>query len=290
MEAVEARDRRSRRRRKRSGTRWPSPPGSARTPRSSCSPPARCAPASAAASSRRPTSRSRLVFWWSAPTARRPRASSSSSSEVEGGTRVRVTESRPLAMLTLRRRDSRRARRRRRHRAGGVAGAAGCADGRSRPGGRRLRRARGRHAPRPVRTARQRGEASATELARELPVTARPCRSTSACSQAPASSRRAAPGREVLYHPTPAPMSEAMAWMAEVGAPVGRPARRTRAAARPWASEPLSWAQAMSALLVGFGLGFFVGAQPGPVSLLCIRSVLRGAFSGRPRDRGGRGA
>ena len=35
----------------------------------------------------------------------------------------------------------------------------------------------------------------------------------------------------------------------------------------------------MSALLVGFGLGFFVGAQPGPVSLLCIRSVLQGAFA-----------
>jgi putative LysE/RhtB family amino acid efflux pump len=33
----------------------------------------------------------------------------------------------------------------------------------------------------------------------------------------------------------------------------------------------------MSSLLVGFGLGLFVGAQPGPVSLLCIRSVLRGA-------------
>ena len=33
----------------------------------------------------------------------------------------------------------------------------------------------------------------------------------------------------------------------------------------------------MSALLVGFALGFFVGAQPGPVSLLCVRSVLRGA-------------
>jgi putative LysE/RhtB family amino acid efflux pump len=29
---------------------------------------------------------------------------------------------------------------------------------------------------------------------------------------------------------------------------------------------------------VGFGLGLFVGAQPGPVSLLCIRSVLRGAL------------
>src|SRR5512132_1684102 len=32
----------------------------------------------------------------------------------------------------------------------------------------------------------------------------------------------------------------------------------------------------MSSLIVGFGLGLFVGAQPGPVSLLCIRSVLRG--------------
>jgi threonine/homoserine/homoserine lactone efflux protein len=35
----------------------------------------------------------------------------------------------------------------------------------------------------------------------------------------------------------------------------------------------------VTALLVGFGLGFFVGAQPGPVSLLCVRSVLRGAFT-----------
>ena len=34
----------------------------------------------------------------------------------------------------------------------------------------------------------------------------------------------------------------------------------------------------MSAALVGFGLGLFVGSQPGPVSLLCVRSVLRGAF------------
>ena len=37
----------------------------------------------------------------------------------------------------------------------------------------------------------------------------------------------------------------------------------------------------MTALLVGFGMGLFVGAQPGPVSLLCIRSVLRaGWFAG----------
>src|SRR5918999_872802 len=34
----------------------------------------------------------------------------------------------------------------------------------------------------------------------------------------------------------------------------------------------------MTSLVVGFGLGLFVGAQPGPVSLLCVRSVLRGAF------------
>jgi putative LysE/RhtB family amino acid efflux pump len=35
----------------------------------------------------------------------------------------------------------------------------------------------------------------------------------------------------------------------------------------------------MSAVFVGFGLGLFVGAQPGPVSLLCVRSVLRGALT-----------
>jgi putative LysE/RhtB family amino acid efflux pump len=34
----------------------------------------------------------------------------------------------------------------------------------------------------------------------------------------------------------------------------------------------------VSSLFVGFALGLFVGAQPGPVSLLCIRSVLRGAL------------
>jgi putative LysE/RhtB family amino acid efflux pump len=35
----------------------------------------------------------------------------------------------------------------------------------------------------------------------------------------------------------------------------------------------------VSSLFVGVGLGLFVGAQPGPVSLLCIRSVLRGAVA-----------
>ena len=61
----------------------------------------------------------------------------------------------------------------------------------------------------------ERGEASATDLARELPVTGR-CRSTSARWRRRAG-RDAALGREVLYRPTPAPMSEALAWMAEVG-------------------------------------------------------------------------
>jgi putative LysE/RhtB family amino acid efflux pump len=35
----------------------------------------------------------------------------------------------------------------------------------------------------------------------------------------------------------------------------------------------------VSSLLVGFGLGLFVGSQPGPVALLCIRSVLRGPLA-----------
>ncbi len=34
----------------------------------------------------------------------------------------------------------------------------------------------------------------------------------------------------------------------------------------------------MSSLFVGFGLGLFVAAQIGPVSLLIVRSVVRGAF------------
>src|SRR4029453_11714306 len=35
----------------------------------------------------------------------------------------------------------------------------------------------------------------------------------------------------------------------------------------------------MSSLLVGYGLGLFVAAQIGPVSLLIVRSVLRGNFA-----------
>jgi DNA-binding transcriptional ArsR family regulator len=62
------------------------------------------------------------------------------------------------------------------------------------------------------------GENSATDLARELPVTRQAVRKhLSTLSAAGLVSARRS-GREVLYRPTPAPMSEAMAWMAEVGA------------------------------------------------------------------------
>jgi DNA-binding transcriptional ArsR family regulator len=61
------------------------------------------------------------------------------------------------------------------------------------------------------------GEASATDLARELPVTRQAVQKhLSTLSDAGLVAARRA-GREVLYRPTPAPMSEAMAWMAEVG-------------------------------------------------------------------------
>jgi DNA-binding transcriptional ArsR family regulator len=64
----------------------------------------------------------------------------------------------------------------------------------------------------------ERGEASATDLARELPVTRQAVQKhLGTLSHAGLVAARRS-GREVLYRPTPAPMSEAMAWMAEVGA------------------------------------------------------------------------
>jgi DNA-binding transcriptional ArsR family regulator len=64
----------------------------------------------------------------------------------------------------------------------------------------------------------ERGEATATDLARALPVTRQAVHKhlgTLAAAGLVATRRE---GREVLYRPTPAPMSEALAWMAEVGA------------------------------------------------------------------------
>lgn len=63
-----------------------------------------------------------------------------------------------------------------------------------------------------------RGEATATDLARELPVTRQAVQKHlgTLASAGLVATRRS--GREVLYRPTPAPMSDALAWMAEVGA------------------------------------------------------------------------
>jgi DNA-binding transcriptional ArsR family regulator len=61
-------------------------------------------------------------------------------------------------------------------------------------------------------------EASATELARELPVSRQAVvKHLAALADAGlVASRR--DGREVRFRPTPGPMSEAMAWMTTVGA------------------------------------------------------------------------
>ncbi len=61
------------------------------------------------------------------------------------------------------------------------------------------------------------GEASATQLARSLPVSRQAINKhlASLAAAGLVADRRA--GREVLYRLTPAPMSDAMGWMATVG-------------------------------------------------------------------------
>jgi len=61
------------------------------------------------------------------------------------------------------------------------------------------------------------GEASATDLARELPVTRQAIQKHMSTLSAAGLVAARRSGREVLFRPTPGPMSEAMAWMAEVG-------------------------------------------------------------------------
>jgi DNA-binding transcriptional ArsR family regulator len=63
----------------------------------------------------------------------------------------------------------------------------------------------------------ERGEGSATDLARELPVSRQAVQKhLAALTEAGLVAQRRS-GREVLFRPTPAPMSDAMVWMAEVG-------------------------------------------------------------------------
>jgi DNA-binding transcriptional ArsR family regulator len=79
-----------------------------------------------------------------------------------------------------------------------------------------------------------RGEASASELARSLPVSRQAIGKhlTSLAAAGLVADRR--DGREVLYRLTPAPMSEAMGWMAAVG---GRWDERLAALGRHLASR-----------------------------------------------------
>ncbi len=64
----------------------------------------------------------------------------------------------------------------------------------------------------------ERGAASATELARELPVTRQAVVKHLGALVAAGLAASAREGREVRYRLTPAPLSEAAAWMAHVGA------------------------------------------------------------------------
>ena len=62
------------------------------------------------------------------------------------------------------------------------------------------------------------GEASATQLARSLPVSRQAINKHLASLAAAGLVADRRSGREVLYRLTPAPMSDAMGWMTSVGA------------------------------------------------------------------------
>jgi DNA-binding transcriptional ArsR family regulator len=64
----------------------------------------------------------------------------------------------------------------------------------------------------------RRGAASATDLARDLPVTRQAVQKHLGTLSEAGLVAAERVGREVRFRPTPAPMSDAMAWMAEVGA------------------------------------------------------------------------
>ena len=63
----------------------------------------------------------------------------------------------------------------------------------------------------------RRGEASATGLARELPVSRQAVNKHLASLAGAGLVAERRDGRQVLYRLTPEPMSEAMGWMAQVG-------------------------------------------------------------------------
>ena len=97
----------------------------------------------------------RLVFWWSAPGEEATRVEIDLD-ELEDGTRVRVTESRPLAILDGRDLAIEFGGRRPARRSGpGRRWPARCADGRDATGRRRVRGALRRHPAQPLLAARR---------------------------------------------------------------------------------------------------------------------------------------
>jgi len=63
----------------------------------------------------------------------------------------------------------------------------------------------------------ERGSATATELARELPISRQAVQKHLAALSEAGLVASAREGREVRYRLTPAPMTEAVAWMSQVG-------------------------------------------------------------------------
>jgi DNA-binding transcriptional ArsR family regulator len=83
----------------------------------------------------------------------------------------------------------------------------------------------------------ERGEATASGLARELPVSRQAVQKHLASLTAAGLVASRREGREVLFRLTPAPMSDAVGWMAEVG---GQWDTRLAALARQLGSGPRS--------------------------------------------------
>jgi DNA-binding transcriptional ArsR family regulator len=83
----------------------------------------------------------------------------------------------------------------------------------------------------------ERGEATASGLARELPVSRQAVQKHLASLTAAGLVASRRDGREVLFRLTPAPMSDAVGWMAEVG---GQWDTRLAALARHLGSGPRS--------------------------------------------------
>ena len=181
--------------------------------------------ASAAGSSKRSSSRS---AWCSGGP---PTGEESSRVEIElepavGGTRVRVVETRPLSALAQ-------------HVRVGPAAQRGRLMAATSPTDRVFAALSDRPAATSSSGSARRGEASATQLARDLPISRQAIAKHLASLAAAGLIADRRDGREVLYRVTPAPMSGAMSWMATVGGEWDESPRR-RCAGTSRAGDPLT--------------------------------------------------